>query len=106
MKSSSTLAKAKPKNVSIFLRPNQAQAREHRKLMLHLEHQTIHDPAITRQEVLNEQEYEHHELLLKLERQYASSEIANGPRKMVLESLNIYMGDREMRQRFHPENRS
>lgn len=61
----------------------QAQAREQRKFMLDLEHQAIHDPAITLQEILNEQKYEHHECLLKLERHYASPEIAIGPPKMV-----------------------
>lgn len=60
-----------------------AQAREHRGSMLDLEHQAIHDSAITRQEILNEQNYGHHKRLLKLERKYASPEIAIAPRKLV-----------------------
>lgn len=54
----------------------QAQAREHRKLMLDLEHQAVHDATVTRQKALNEQEYEHRKRILKLEHQYASPEIA------------------------------
>lgn len=66
----------------------QAQAREHLKLTLDLEHHAIHDAAIARQKALNEQNYEHRERLLKLERQYASSEIALKPNESVPESEN------------------
>lgn len=36
----------------------QAETREHRELILDLEHQAVHDEAITRQKALNEQKYE------------------------------------------------
>ena len=51
----------------------QAQTREHHKLMLDVQHQAIHDAALTRQTALYEQEYRHRERILRLERQYASA---------------------------------
>ncbi len=64
----------------------QAQDREHRKLVLAIEHQAARDAAITRQKALNEQEYEHRKRILQLKRQYASMEIAPGLRESVPES--------------------
>lgn len=65
-----------------------AQAREHHKMMLNLQHQAVHDAAITRQEKLNQQEYEHRERILKLERQYALTEVAAEPKEPCPESEN------------------
>lgn len=67
----------------------QAQTREHRKNMLDLEHQAVHDAAITRQEALNQQEYEHRKRMLKLERQFATGEIEDELRQSVSESENL-----------------
>lgn len=52
------------------------------------EHQAVHDAAIIRQKPLNEQEYEHRELTLKLERGYASTEMAVELKESILESKN------------------
>ena len=65
----------------------EAQGREHRKPMLAIEHQAVHDAAITRQKALSEQEHEHRKRILHwLERQYASTDIAPGFRESVPES--------------------
>ena len=58
----------------------QAQAREHRKLMLDLEHKAIHHAALARQKALNEDKYQHRERILKLERQYTSTKVTVEPR--------------------------
>lgn len=70
-----------------------AQAREHHKIMLDLQHQAFHDAAITRQDKLNQQEYEHRERILKVERQYALNEVAAEPKEPCPESENAGSGN-------------
>ena len=53
--------------------------------MLDLEHQAI----VIRQRALNEQEYEHRERVLKLERQYALTEIVVEPTRSFPESKDV-----------------
>lgn len=74
----------------------QAEARAHRELILDLEHQAVQDAAITRQKALNEQKYEHRKRILKLERQYASTEIAVEPRRSISESENAGPGNEDL----------
>ncbi|KAL9136482.1 MAG: hypothetical protein Q9175_002317 [Cornicularia normoerica] len=71
----------------------QAQEREHRRLMLGIEHQAIHDAAITRQQALNQQEFEQRERMLKLERQYASTKMAVEPGESVPEPEDAASGN-------------
>lgn len=62
-------------------------------MLLDLQHQAVHDAAITRQDKLNKQEYEHRERILKLERQYAIIEGAAEPKESCPEYENAGCGN-------------
>ena len=72
----------------------QAQTREHRKILLDIEHQANLDAAITLQKALHEQHYQHRERILKLECQYASVGSGAEPGESAPESEDAESGNK------------